>query len=159
VRQLLLQQGYLQVETVRDYGDNERVTLGRLARDDDGRGRACPVQDTLCICYQASAPALIAGAVLMFILRFYWLQTGSTARARTLRLSGWLNGLVVLSGVLLCMVLDLNPLNNAIPWRKLTAILVVVSGHDGCAWPAVTASAGLPSWGLGWIFFIAKLAV
>ncbi len=32
VRQLLLQQGYLQVETVRDYGDNERVTLGRLAQ-------------------------------------------------------------------------------------------------------------------------------
>ncbi|MBP4042911.1 peptide chain release factor N(5)-glutamine methyltransferase [Aeromonas sp. SrichE-2G] len=32
VRQLLLQQGYGQVETVRDYGDNERVTLGRLAR-------------------------------------------------------------------------------------------------------------------------------
>lgn len=31
VRQLLLQQGYVQVETVRDYGDNERVTLGRLA--------------------------------------------------------------------------------------------------------------------------------
>lgn len=32
VRQLLLQQGYVQVETVRDYGDNERVTLGRLAQ-------------------------------------------------------------------------------------------------------------------------------
>jgi release factor glutamine methyltransferase len=32
VRQLLLQCGYSQVETVRDYGDNERVTLGRLAR-------------------------------------------------------------------------------------------------------------------------------
>ncbi len=32
VRQLLLQQGYDQVETVRDYGDNERVTLGRLAQ-------------------------------------------------------------------------------------------------------------------------------
>ncbi|MGE6284867.1 peptide chain release factor N(5)-glutamine methyltransferase [Aeromonas media] len=31
VRQLLLQQGYCQVETVRDYGDNERMTLGRLA--------------------------------------------------------------------------------------------------------------------------------
>ncbi|WP_429149167.1 peptide chain release factor N(5)-glutamine methyltransferase [Aeromonas rivipollensis] len=31
VRQLLLQRGYCQVETVRDYGDNERVTLGRLA--------------------------------------------------------------------------------------------------------------------------------
>lgn len=29
VRQLLLQQGYEQVETVRDYGDNERVTLGQ----------------------------------------------------------------------------------------------------------------------------------
>lgn len=32
VRQLLLQQGYVQVKTVRDYGDNERVTLGRLAQ-------------------------------------------------------------------------------------------------------------------------------
>ncbi|MDX7715309.1 peptide chain release factor N(5)-glutamine methyltransferase [Aeromonas caviae] len=32
VRQLLLQQGYVQVETVRDYSDNERVTLGRLAQ-------------------------------------------------------------------------------------------------------------------------------
>jgi release factor glutamine methyltransferase len=32
VRQLLLQQGYRQVETVRDYGDNERVTLGCLAQ-------------------------------------------------------------------------------------------------------------------------------
>ncbi|WP_323891318.1 peptide chain release factor N(5)-glutamine methyltransferase [Aeromonas caviae] len=32
VRQLLLQQGYVQVETVRDYGDNERVTLGCLAQ-------------------------------------------------------------------------------------------------------------------------------
>lgn len=32
VRQLLRQCGYSQVETVRDYGDNERVTLGRLAR-------------------------------------------------------------------------------------------------------------------------------
>ncbi len=60
---------------------------------------------------------LIGLAVLMFMLRFYWLQTGSSraASARTLRLSGWLNGLVVLSGVLLCMVLDLNPLNNATP--------------------------------------------
>ena len=54
---------------------------------------------------------LIAGAVLMFILRFYWLQTGSAVPggARTLKISGWLNGLVVLSGVLLCMVLGLNP--------------------------------------------------
>lgn len=32
VRQLLLQHGYSQVETVCDYGDNERVTLGCLAR-------------------------------------------------------------------------------------------------------------------------------
>ncbi|MFQ2673997.1 peptide chain release factor N(5)-glutamine methyltransferase [Aeromonas caviae] len=32
VRQLLLQQGYVQVETVRDYGDNERVTLGCLSQ-------------------------------------------------------------------------------------------------------------------------------
>lgn len=108
--------------------------------------------------------ALIAGAVLMFILRFYWLQTGSAlAGARILRVSGWLNGLVVLSGVLLCMVLDLNPLNNAIPWlsEKLTAVLVVMflalmalrlARSNGIRWFAFLGA-------LGWIFFIAKLAV
>ena len=108
--------------------------------------------------------ALIAGAVLMFILRFYWLQTGSAlAGARILRVSGWLNGLVVLSGVLLCMVLDLNPLNNAIPWlsEKLAAVLVVMflalmalrlARSNGIRWFAFLGA-------LGWIFFIAKLAV
>ncbi|MFQ2152223.1 SirB2 family protein [Aeromonas sanarellii] len=108
--------------------------------------------------------ALIAGAVLMFILRFYWLQTGSSlAGARILRVSGWLNGLVVLSGVLLCMVLDLNPLNNAIPWlsEKLAAVLVVMflalmalrlARSNGIRWFAFLGA-------LGWIFFIAKLAV
>ncbi|MFQ2226839.1 SirB2 family protein [Aeromonas hydrophila] len=108
---------------------------------------------------------LIGLAVLMFMLRFYWLQTGSNraASARTLRLSGWLNGLVVLSGVLLCMVLDLNPLNNATPWlsEKLTAILVVaflammalhLARSNGIRWFAFLGA-------LGWVFFIAKLAV
>ncbi len=108
---------------------------------------------------------LIGLAVLMFMLRFYWLQTGSSraASARTLRLSGWLNGLVVLSGVLLCMVLDLNPLNNATPWlsEKLTAILVVAFlammalrlARSNCIrWFAFLGA-------LGWVFFIAKLAV
>lgn len=108
---------------------------------------------------------LIGLAVLMFMLRFYWLQTGSSraASARTLRLSGWLNGLVVLSGVLLCMVLGLNPLNNAIPWlaEKLTSILVVaflammalrLARSNGIRWFAFLGA-------LGWIFFIAKLAV
>lgn len=108
---------------------------------------------------------LISLAVLMFMLRFYWLQTGSNraASARTLRLSGWLNGLVVLSGVLLCMVLDLNPLNNATPWlsEKLTAILVVaflammalrLARSNGIRWFAFLGA-------LGWVFFIAKLAV
>ncbi|WP_279451394.1 SirB2 family protein [Aeromonas hydrophila] len=108
---------------------------------------------------------LIGLAVLMFMLRFYWLQTGSrrAASARTLRLSGWLNGLVVLSGVLLCMVLDLNPLNNATPWlsEKLTAILVVaflammalrLARSNGIRWFAFLGA-------LGWVFFIAKLAV
>ena len=108
---------------------------------------------------------LIGLAVLMFMLRFYWLQTGSSraASARTLRLSGWLNGLVVLSGVLLCMVLDLNPLNNATPWlsEKLTAILVVaflammalrLARSNGTRWFAFLGA-------LGWVFFIAKLAV
>ena len=108
---------------------------------------------------------LIGLAVLMFMLRFYWLQTGSSraASARTLRVSGWLNGLVVLSGVLLCMVLDLNPLNNATPWlsEKLTAILVVaflammalrLARSNGIRWFAFLGA-------LGWLFFIAKLAV
>ncbi|TND55665.1 SirB2 family protein [Aeromonas dhakensis] len=108
---------------------------------------------------------LIGLAVLMFMLRFYWLQTGSSraASARTLRLSGWLNGLVVLSGVLLCMVLDLNSLNNATPWlsEKLTAILVVaflammalrLARSNGIRWFAFLGA-------LGWLFFIAKLAV
>ncbi|MCJ2368195.1 SirB2 family protein [Aeromonas dhakensis] len=106
---------------------------------------------------------LIGLAVLMFMLRFYWLQTGSSRAARTLRLSGWLNGLVVLSGVLLCMVLDLNPLNNATPWlsEKLTAILVVaflammalrLARSNGIRWFAFLGA-------LGWLFFIAKLAV
>ncbi|ELB2789918.1 SirB2 family protein [Aeromonas hydrophila] len=108
---------------------------------------------------------LIGLAVLMFMLRFYWLQTGSScaASARTLSLSGWLNGLVVLSGVLLCMVLDLNPLNNATPWlsEKLTAILVVaflammalrLARSNGIRWFAFLGA-------LGWVFFIAKLAV
>ncbi|MBL0563053.1 SirB2 family protein [Aeromonas hydrophila] len=108
---------------------------------------------------------LIGLAVLMFMLRFYWLQTGSSRAdsARTLRLSGWLNGLVVLSGVLLCMVLDLNPLNNATPWlsEKLTAILVVaflammalrLARSNGIRWFAFLGA-------LGWVFFIAKLAV
>ena len=108
---------------------------------------------------------LIGLAVLMFMLRFYWLQTGSSraASARTLKMSGWLNGLVVLSGVLLCMVLDLNPLNNATPWlsEKLTAILVVaflammalrLARSNGIRWFAFLGA-------LGWVFFIAKLAV
>lgn len=108
---------------------------------------------------------LIGLAVLMFMLRFYWLQTGSSraASARTLKMSSWLNGLVVLSGVLLCMVLDLNPLNNATPWlsEKLTAILVVaflammalrLARSNGIRWFAFLGA-------LGWVFFIAKLAV
>ena len=108
---------------------------------------------------------LIGLAVLMFMLRFYWLQTGSSraASARTLKMSGWLYGLVVLSGVLLCMVLDLNPLNNATPWlsEKLTAILVVaflammalrLARSNGIRWFAFLGA-------LGWVFFIAKLAV
>ncbi|WP_279486693.1 SirB2 family protein [Aeromonas veronii] len=108
---------------------------------------------------------LIGLAVLMFMLRFYWLQTGSSraASARTLRLSGWLNGLVVLSGVLLCMALDLNPLNNGTPWlsEKLMAILVLVFL---AAMALRLAKSNLVRWcsflgALGWIYFIAKLAV
>ena len=108
---------------------------------------------------------LIVGAVLMFMLRFYWAQTGSilARNGRVLQASGWLNGLVVLSGVLLCMVLDLNPLNNGIPWlsEKLSAVLAVaflgmmalrLARSNSIRWFAFLGA-------LGWIFFIAKLAV
>lgn len=108
---------------------------------------------------------LIASAVLMFMLRFYWVQTGSgrAYSGQIMKVSGWLNGLVVLSGVLLCMVLDLNPLNNAAPWlsEKLTAILVVaflammalrLARNKGIRWFAFLGA-------LGWLFFIAKLAL
>lgn len=40
VRQLLLQQGYREVETVRDYGDNERVTLGQWPLHEDSGSRS-----------------------------------------------------------------------------------------------------------------------
>lgn len=108
---------------------------------------------------------LIVGAVLMFMLRFYWAQTGSihARNGRVLQAGGWLNGLVVLSGVLLCMVLDLNPLNNGIPWlsEKLSAVLAVaflgmmalrLARSNSIRWFAFLGA-------LGWIFFIAKLAV
>lgn len=108
---------------------------------------------------------LIASAVLMFMLRFYWVQkgTGGAYGSRVLQLSSWLNGLVMLSGVLLCMVLDLNPLNNGTPWlsEKLTAILVVaflammalrLARNKGIRWFAFLGA-------LGWLFFIAKLAL
>ncbi|WP_368210760.1 SirB2 family protein [Aeromonas sp. R4-2] len=109
--------------------------------------------------------ALIAGAVLMFMLRFYWVQTatGRAYSAPVMKVSGWLNGLVVLSGVLLCMVLDLNPLNNVTPWlsEKLMAILVLVFL---AAMALRLAKSNLVRWcsflgALGWIYFIAKLAV
>lgn len=108
---------------------------------------------------------LIVAAVLMFILRFYWVQTGSgrAYSGQVMKLAGWLNGLVVLSGVLLCMVLDLNPLNNGTPWlsEKLTSVLVVaflammalrLARSNAIRWFAFLGA-------LGWIFFIAKLAV
>jgi release factor glutamine methyltransferase len=34
VRALFGEQGYVQVETCRDYGDNERLTLGRLPQQE-----------------------------------------------------------------------------------------------------------------------------
>lgn len=108
---------------------------------------------------------LIAGAVLMLMLRFYWVQTaaGRAYSAPVLKISGWLNGLVVLSGVLLCMVLDLNPINNGTPWlsEKLMGILVLVF----LATMALRlAKSNLVRWcsflgALGWLYFIAKLAL
>lgn len=108
---------------------------------------------------------LIAGAVLMLMLRFYWVQTatGRAYSAPVLKISGGLNGLVVLSGVLLCMVLDLNPINNGTPWlsEKLMGILVLVF----LATMALRlAKSNLVRWcsflgALGWLYFIAKLAL
>ena len=108
---------------------------------------------------------LIVGAVLMFMLRVYWAQTGAihARNGRVRQASGLLNGLVVLSGVLLGMVLDLNPLNNGIPWlsEKLSAVLAVaflgmmalrLARSTSIRWFAFLGA-------LGWIFFIAKLAV
>ena len=108
---------------------------------------------------------LIASAVLMFMLRFYWVQTGSgrAYSGQIMKVSGWLNGLVVLSGVLLCMVLDLNPLNNGIPWlsEKLSAVLAVA--FLGMMALRLARSNSIRRFAflgaLGWIFFIAKLAV
>ncbi|MFB2829713.1 SirB2 family protein [Aeromonas jandaei] len=108
---------------------------------------------------------LIGGAVLIFMLRFYWVQAGSgrAFSAPVLKTSGLLNGLVVLSGVLLCVVLGLNPLNNGIPWlsEKLTGILILVFL---AAMALRLAKSNLVRWcsflgALGWIYFIAKLAV
>ncbi|HHQ4774112.1 TPA: SirB2 family protein [Aeromonas veronii] len=108
---------------------------------------------------------LIGGAVLMFMLRFYWVQAGSARAfsAPVLKTSVLLNGLVVLSGILLCVVLGLNPLNNGIPWlsEKLTGILVLVFL---AAMALRLAKSNLVRWcsflgALGWIYFIAKLAV
>lgn len=108
---------------------------------------------------------LIAGAVLMFMVRFYWVQTTASRAysAPVVKLSGWFNGLVVLSGVLLCVALDLNPFNNGTPWlsEKLMGIVVLVF----LATMALRlAKSNLIRWcsflgALGWLFFIAKLAV
>ncbi|MGL5031105.1 MAG: SirB2 family protein [Aeromonas sp.] len=109
--------------------------------------------------------ALIVGATALFIVRFYWVQkaTGLAYSAPVMKVSGWLNGLVVLSGVLLCMVLDLNPFNNGTPWlsEKLMSILVLVFL---AAMALRLAKSNLVRWcsffgALGWIYFIAKLAV
>ena len=69
----------------------------------------------------------------------------------------------MLSGILLCVVLGLNPLNNGIPWlsEKLTGILVLVFL---AAMALRLAKSNLVRWcsflgALGWIYFIAKLAV
>ncbi|RQM63351.1 SirB2 family protein [Aeromonas enteropelogenes] len=108
---------------------------------------------------------LIAGAVLLFMVRFYWVQGGSDRAysAPVLKVSGLLNGLVVLSGVLLCMVLDLNPFNNGTPWlsEKLMGILVLVFL---AAMALRLAKSNLVRWcsflgALGWLYFIAKLAL
>ena len=107
---------------------------------------------------------LIAGAVLMFILRFYWLQTGSALAGRPhpqdQRLAQRPGGALPVRCSAWCWV---STLNNAIPWlaEKLTSILVVaflammalrLARSNGIRWFAFLGA-------LGWIFFIAKLAV
>lgn len=108
---------------------------------------------------------LIAGAVLMFMLRFYWVQTatGRAYSAPVMKVSGWLNGLVVISGAVLCMVLDLNPFNNGVPWlsEKLTAMLVLIFL---AAMALRLAKNNMIRWcsflgALGWVYFIARLAL
>lgn len=107
---------------------------------------------------------LIAGAVLMFMLRFYWVQTatGRAYSAPVMKVSGWLNGLVVLSGVLLCMVLDLNPLNNGTPWLSEEAdghSGAGISGGDGAAVGQKQSGSLVLLSGRSLDYFIAKLAV
>ncbi|MGL4249807.1 MAG: SirB2 family protein [Aeromonas sp.] len=108
---------------------------------------------------------LIGGAVLLFMFRFYRVQSGSgrAYSAPVLKVSGLLNGLVVISGVLLCMLLDLNPFNNDVPWlsEKLTAMLVLVflavmalrlANNNLIRWCSFFGA-------LGWVYYIARLAL
>jgi uncharacterized membrane protein SirB2 len=105
---------------------------------------------------------LIAGALMLFMLRFYDGQTG-VHRVRVQHTSALFNGLVVLTGVLLCIMLDLNPFNNGVPWlsEKLSGVLALVFL---AAMALGLAKSALLRWGcflgaLGWIYFIAKLAL
>ncbi|MEW7866289.1 SirB2 family protein [Aeromonas diversa] len=108
---------------------------------------------------------LIALAVLAFILRFALLQRAANPvrQAQLVRASGLFNGLVVLSGLALCLLLGINPINNAVPWlsEKLVCILIAAFlgwmslsrfGSRTTRWFAFLGS-------LGWVYFAAKLAV
>ena len=107
---------------------------------------------------------LIGLAVLMFMLRFYWLQTGSSRRQRPYpqieRLAQRPGGALRRAAV---HGAGSQPAQQRHPWlsEKLTAILVVaflammalrLARSNGIRWFAFLGA-------LGWVFFIAKLAV
>ncbi|ALP39976.1 SirB2 family protein [Aeromonas schubertii] len=108
---------------------------------------------------------LVALAVVAFMVRFALLQRAAAParQARLMRVGGVLNGLVVLSGLALCLLLGLNPINNAVPWlsEKLVCILIAAFlgwmslsrfGSRSTRWFAFLGA-------LGWVYFAAKLAV
>ncbi len=107
---------------------------------------------------------VIAAATVLFIVRFYWQQRHHPAIAHPMlvTVSHSLNGLVILSGALLCLVLNISPLNNATPWltEKLAGTLVLAFlAAMTLRWAKNSLIRWCSFFGvLGWIFFIAKLA-
>ncbi|MGL5947641.1 MAG: SirB2 family protein [Aeromonas sp.] len=110
--------------------------------------------------------ALLGLTALLLCLRHVWQTQGSeTALPRAVlasKLLGALYGLVTLSGVGLCAVLGLNPLNNAVPWLsdKFAAILIfvfLVVMANRARHVLIRHACLLGA--LGWLYAIAKLAL